>query len=86
MNVWLHVGIERECNWQEGAVQERWSYLRIPLSHQAAVRRQGLSVFVQGTYLCQTFPVSFSLPFCEISFVHVQSEEEIELYPQPVLP
>lgn len=56
------------------------------LSHQAAARRQSPSVFVVGTYLCQTFPLPFPLPFGEISFVHVQSEEEIELYPQPLLP
>lgn len=77
---------KEKCNWQEGAARET-ELSGDSLSHQAAARRQGLSVFVGRVFICVKPSLSlFLLPLCEISFVHVQAEEEIELYRQPLLP
>lgn len=76
---------KEKCNWQEGAVREMES-CGGSLSHQAAARRQGPSVFVGRVFIhVKSSLFLFSLPFCGISFVHLQAEEEMELYPQPWL-
>ena len=77
---------KEKCNWQEGAMTEI-ELSGGSLSHQAAARRQGPSLFVGRIFICVISSLSlFSLPFCEISFVRVQAEEESELYPWPLLP